>query len=40
LHSKSNQDSIANFLVVIKQLTNANYGNTTLSATAIDDLKK
>lgn len=40
LHSKSNQDSIANFLVVNKQLTNANYGNTTLSATAIDDLKK
>jgi len=40
LHSKSNQDSIANFLVVNKQLTNANYGNTTLSTTAIDDLKK
>lgn len=40
LHSKSNQDSIANFLVVNKQLTNANYGNTTLSATTIDDLKK
>ncbi|MBY0348694.1 MAG: hypothetical protein K2W79_10590 [Hydrotalea flava] len=40
LHSKSNQDSVANFLVVNKQLTNANYGNTTLSASAIDDFKK
>ncbi|RTL48124.1 MAG: hypothetical protein EKK39_12895 [Sphingobacteriales bacterium] len=40
LHSKSNQDSVANFLVVNKQLTNANYGNTTLSNTAIEDLKK
>ncbi|MGC8751368.1 hypothetical protein [Hydrotalea sp.] len=40
LHSKSNQDSIANFLVINKQLTNANYGNTTLPTTAIDDLKK
>lgn len=40
LHSKNNQDSVANFLVVNKQLSNANYGNTTLSTTAIADLKK
>lgn len=40
LHNKSNQDSVANFLVVNKQLNNANYGNTTLSAAAIEDLKK
>jgi len=40
LVSKSNQDSIANFLVVNKSLTDQNLGNTALSDSDINDLKK
>ncbi|TKK68552.1 FtsX-like permease family protein [Ilyomonas limi] len=40
LHSKTNQDSIANFLVINKQVTAANTGSTTLSNKEIDDLKQ
>jgi hypothetical protein len=40
LHSKSNQDSIANFLVISKKVTANNIGNTTLSKEEIADLKK
>ena len=39
LVSKSNQDSIANFLVVNKSLTDQNLGNTALSDSDINDLK-
>lgn len=40
LHSKSNQDSIANFLVLNKQLNDQNIGATALSDNEISDLKK
>src|SRR3954469_9461717 len=40
LHSKSNQDSIANFLVISKKVTANNIGNTTLSNEVIADLRK
>ena len=40
LDGKSNQDSIANFLVVNKAVTNATLGNTSLSNNEIEDLKK
>ncbi len=40
LHSKSNQDSIANFLVVNKVLNDQNIGATSLTAAEISDLKK
>ncbi|HJV20627.1 MAG TPA: hypothetical protein VJ552_12160 [Sediminibacterium sp.] len=40
LHGKKNQDSIANFLVINKILTDANMGNTALEDTVINDIKK
>ena len=40
LHSKTNQDSIANFLVINKKLTDKTVGATNLTATEIEDLKK
>lgn len=40
LHSKTNQDSIANFLVINKKVTGNNAGNTLLSNEEIDNLKK
>ncbi len=40
LRSKNNQDSIANFLVVNKAVTNKTVGATTLSDAEITDLKK
>lgn len=40
LHSKTNQDSIANFLVINKILNDQNIGATSLSDKDIDDLKK
>lgn len=40
LHGKSNQDSVANFLVVNKIVSNDNIGNTHLSEEQIEDLKK
>ena len=40
LHSKTNQDSIANFLVLSKKVTANNAGSTTLSNTEIADLRK
>ncbi len=40
LHSKTNQDSIANFLVINKPVTDKNIGNATLSDEDIADLKK
>ncbi len=40
LNGKSNQDSIANFLVINKSVTNKTAGATTLSDTEIADLKK
>lgn len=40
LHSKTNQDSVANFLVLNKILSDQNLGATALSANDIDDLKK
>lgn len=40
LHSKTNQDSIANFLVINKSVTDKTIGNTNLSAAEIEDLKK
>ncbi|MEO7532108.1 MAG: hypothetical protein ABIS69_11870 [Sediminibacterium sp.] len=40
LHSKSNQDSIANFLVLNKILNDQNLGATALSDNEIEDLKK
>src|SRR6478752_3292104 len=39
LHSKTNQDSIANFLVINKKVTGNNAGSTTLSNAEIEDLK-
>ena len=40
LHSKTNQDSVANFLVVNKILNSSTYNNTTLSNADIDQLKQ
>jgi hypothetical protein len=40
LHSKSNQDSVANFLVLNKILNDGNLGATTLSDNEIEELKK
>ncbi|MDP1811032.1 MAG: ABC transporter permease [Sediminibacterium sp.] len=40
LHSKTNQDSIANFLVLNKILTDQNMGATALSDSDINDLKQ
>jgi hypothetical protein len=40
LHSKSNQDSVANFLVLNKELTDRNLGETAMSEEDIDDLRK
>jgi hypothetical protein len=40
LHSKTNQDSIANFLVLNKVLTNKTYGSTTLKEEEIAKLKR
>ncbi len=40
LHGKSNRDSVANFLVVNKIVSNENIGNTHLSQQQIDDLRK
>lgn len=40
LHSKSNQDSIANFLVVNKVLNNETIGATTIADSEIEELKK
>lgn len=40
LHSKSNQDSVANFLVLNKELTDRNLGATGLTGEDLDDLKK
>ena len=40
LHSKTNQDSIANFLVLNKVVTNKTYGSTTLKQEEIDKLKR
>ncbi|MEI8073769.1 MAG: hypothetical protein WCH78_03395 [Bacteroidota bacterium] len=40
LHGKNNQDSIANFLVVNKALTDQNVGASSLSETELNDLKK
>ncbi len=39
LHSKNNQDSIANFLVVNKALTDQNVGASSLSESQLSDLK-
>lgn len=39
LHGSANKDSIANFLVINKILTDQNLKNTTLSAAEIDDMK-
>jgi hypothetical protein len=40
LHSKSNQDSVANFLVLNKELTDRNLGATALTEEDLSDLKK
>ena len=40
LHNKSNQDSIANFLVINKKVTTSNAGSTTLSKEEIANLKQ
>jgi hypothetical protein len=40
LHSKTNQDSVANFLVLNKILSDQNLGATALSENDINDLKK
>lgn len=40
LNSKTNQDSIANFLVINKQLTNKTYGNTFISGEDIAHIKQ
>jgi hypothetical protein len=40
LRGKNNRDSIANFLVINKQITNSNRGNTALSKNEIDNLQK
>jgi hypothetical protein len=40
LHSKSNQDSVANFLVLNKVLNDENLGATALSDSEVEELKK
>ncbi len=40
LHNKTNQDSIANFLVINKAVTSQNIGQTTLTEEQINDVKK
>lgn len=40
LHGKRNQDSVANFLVVNKLLTDRNIGATALTGNEINDLKQ
>ncbi|MGN6618645.1 MAG: FtsX-like permease family protein [Ilyomonas sp.] len=40
LYSKNNRDSIANFLVINKNVTDKTIGQTSLSETEIEDLKK
>jgi hypothetical protein len=40
LYSKSSKDSVANFLVINKVLTDANLGNTTLDDSIINDISK
>lgn len=40
LYSKTNQDSIANFLVVSKKITATNVGTTTLSSAEIEELRR
>ncbi len=40
LHGKSNQDSVANFLLINKQVNDKTIGETTLSNEEINDLKK
>lgn len=40
LNSKANQDSIANFLVINKEITDKNVGSSNLSEAEIEDLKK
>ena len=40
LHSKTNQDSIANFLVINKKVSEQNVGATNLTNAEIEDLKK
>ncbi len=40
LHSKSNQDSVANFLVLNKELTDQNLGATGLTVEELTDIKK
>lgn len=40
LHNKTNQDSIANFLVINKAVTSQNIGQTTLTEDQINDVKK
>jgi hypothetical protein len=40
LHSKSNQDSVANFLVLNKELTDRNLGATALTEEDLSDLRK
>jgi hypothetical protein len=40
LHSKTNQDSIANFLVINKTVSEKNVGETNLTNAEIEDLKK
>lgn len=40
LYSKTSQDSIADFLVINKTITNQNIGDATLSDAEISDLKK
>jgi hypothetical protein len=40
LNGKNNQDSIANFLVINKSLTDQNVGSSSLSETQLTDLKK
>ena len=39
LYSKTNQDSIADFLMINKKVTNQNVGDVTLTQAEIDDLK-
>jgi hypothetical protein len=40
LKSENAQDSVANFLVINRELTDANIGNTSLPDTLIEDIKK
>ncbi len=40
LYSKTSQDSIADFLIINKTVTDKNVGNTSLSQTEINDLKQ